>query len=434
MSTENHLSLPLTPWRIDWLRSVGAINSELERRLHSALAAPRPTRYLLTAKGMQVFPSGDSEVRLSPEIAARHCAWYQDEAVTQAEHEVNVCKTIAECTNTEAAAFLRALQRMVRPKAAPPEKAPPDATINEDRTLAELAQHLLDQWAFSDQDIWYTGPGDGDADGLRDALEAALKREAQAEQGQAPGGAYLEALKNCSTPEADTIDDPWSDPEDKQPGKPEGMSDSRWAQSVIDRLTEPLVAEIDFSATDDRLDAERYFTSPIPTTGSTARPPVSDIQSARDRGARIHQAMERLLERHFSQPRARETPKPEAPRPAWPESNTKARWDLVPFKAVDQIAQVLTFGAKKYKDNNWREGTRWGRCYAALQRHVTAWWEGEEVDPETGASHLAHAGCCLFFLMEFQRNGWGDDDRFKGQTGAEMLKFDGAAPTPSDPA
>ena len=40
-------------------------------------------------------------------------------------------------------------------------------------------------------------------------------------------------------------------------------------------------------------------------------------------------------------------------------------------------------------------------------RHIFAWWGGEDKDPETGFSHLAHAACCLLFLMEFQRNGWG---------------------------
>ena len=47
-------------------------------------------------------------------------------------------------------------------------------------------------------------------------------------------------------------------------------------------------------------------------------------------------------------------------------------------------------------------------------RHIFAWWGGQDKDPETGFSHLAHAGCCLIFLMEYQRNGYGTDDRFTG--------------------
>ena len=39
------------------------------------------------------------------------------------------------------------------------------------------------------------------------------------------------------------------------------------------------------------------------------------------------------------------------------------------------------------------------RYFNAAMRHLTAWWEGEKKDPETGESHLAHTVCCLFFLL-----------------------------------
>lgn len=108
------------------------------------------------------------------------------------------------------------------------------------------------------------------------------------------------------------------------------------------------------------------------------------------------------------------------------ESATKPRLELVPFEAVEEIADVLTFGAQKYGANNWRRGARWGRYFAALLRHLFAWWRGEDLDKETGLSHLAHAGCCLFFLMTFTRNGWGSDDRPVGPEPGEFQKHDGA--------
>lgn len=108
------------------------------------------------------------------------------------------------------------------------------------------------------------------------------------------------------------------------------------------------------------------------------------------------------------------------------ESAAKPRLDLVPWGAVTEIAEVLTFGAAKYEDNNWARGARWGRYFAALCRHIFAWWRGEDRDPETGKSHLAHAGCCLLFLMEYQRNGWGKDDRFRGPDQQCFIKHDGA--------
>jgi len=104
----------------------------------------------------------------------------------------------------------------------------------------------------------------------------------------------------------------------------------------------------------------------------------------------------------------------------------KTRFDLVPFASVGEIADVLAHGADKYTNNNWCRGTNWGRYFSALCRHVFAWWRGEDKDPETGFSHLAHAGCCLIFLMEYQRNNWGTDDRFKGPDGSTFTKFDGA--------
>ena len=77
------------------------------------------------------------------------------------------------------------------------------------------------------------------------------------------------------------------------------------------------------------------------------------------------------------------------------ESATKPRLELLPSAALEQIAEVLTYGAAKYEANNWCRGARGGRYFAALLRHVFAWWRGEDLDPETGMSHLAHAACCL---------------------------------------
>jgi hypothetical protein len=61
------------------------------------------------------------------------------------------------------------------------------------------------------------------------------------------------------------------------------------------------------------------------------------------------------------------------------------------------------FGKKKYGANNWMKlENAPERYYNALMRHMTAWWGGESIDPESGYSHLAHAGCCLIFLLWFE--------------------------------
>lgn len=103
----------------------------------------------------------------------------------------------------------------------------------------------------------------------------------------------------------------------------------------------------------------------------------------------------------------------------------KTRYDLVPFGAVGAIADVLAYGAEKYGAHNWTRGAAWSRYFAALCRHLFAWWRGELADPDTGHSHLAHAGCCLLFLLEYQLQGWGEDDRFRQPDSEPFHKDDG---------
>ena len=62
-------------------------------------------------------------------------------------------------------------------------------------------------------------------------------------------------------------------------------------------------------------------------------------------------------------------------------------------------------------ERNWERGMDWGRVYAALLRHLFAWWGGEASDPETGKSHLHHVGCCVAFLIAYEARGTGKDDR-----------------------
>ena|ERR1700682_4855695 len=90
----------------------------------------------------------------------------------------------------------------------------------------------------------------------------------------------------------------------------------------------------------------------------------------------------------------------------------KVRMDLLSPIALEEIAKVMTYGAKKYGDNNWRGGLAWSRVVGALLRHVFSWIKREEIDSETGLSHLAHAGCCLMFLLEYSITHPELDDRY----------------------
>ena len=83
----------------------------------------------------------------------------------------------------------------------------------------------------------------------------------------------------------------------------------------------------------------------------------------------------------------------------------KLRYDLVPPHAIKAIADVLTYGADKYAPNNWQTVSDGETRYtAAMMRHFEAYREGEELDPETGKSHLSHCLCNLTFLLWFQQN------------------------------
>lgn len=79
----------------------------------------------------------------------------------------------------------------------------------------------------------------------------------------------------------------------------------------------------------------------------------------------------------------------------------KLEYGLLPSQALKATVDVLTFGAQKYDRDNWKHVPDSQRRYFdALQRHVWAWKEGEILDPESGKHHLAHAICCLMFLLE----------------------------------
>lgn len=92
--------------------------------------------------------------------------------------------------------------------------------------------------------------------------------------------------------------------------------------------------------------------------------------------------------------------------------DSKVQVNLLSSKSLIEIARVMTFGAQKYGSQNWREGIAWSRVYAAVQRHLLAWNDGETNDPETGISHLAHAGCGILFLLEYAQTHPELDDRY----------------------
>lgn len=121
-----------------------------------------------------------------------------------------------------------------------------------------------------------------------------------------------------------------------------------------------------------------------------------------------------------------------------------ARFDLIPVGPLTELAEHYGVGATKYDNHQWRQGYEWGKSYAALMRHLTAWWAGFDFDvcsndPEgcshvdadgkpfvaaredacfnhTGSHHLAAVAWHAFCLLEFKDAHPEHDDRHKAPT------------------
>jgi Domain of unknown function (DUF5664) len=80
--------------------------------------------------------------------------------------------------------------------------------------------------------------------------------------------------------------------------------------------------------------------------------------------------------------------------------NGKARMILLAPKGIEEEANVMSFGASKYGDYNWRKGIHLSRYISASLRHIFAVVRGELNDPESGLPHLAHAKANLGMAIQ----------------------------------
>lgn len=94
------------------------------------------------------------------------------------------------------------------------------------------------------------------------------------------------------------------------------------------------------------------------------------------------------------------------------QSAGKPKLHLIPPTAMVIESVVMELGAKKYGQYNWRVTDVRATVYLdAAYRHLTKWFDGEENDPESGVSHLAHARACLGILIDAGATGHLMDDR-----------------------
>jgi hypothetical protein len=79
---------------------------------------------------------------------------------------------------------------------------------------------------------------------------------------------------------------------------------------------------------------------------------------------------------------------------------------------VAEMGVAMLEGACKYGKHNYRViGVRSSVYYDAARRHLDKWWEGEDVDPDSGLSHVTKALSCLAVLRDAMIQSKLNDDR-----------------------
>lgn len=90
----------------------------------------------------------------------------------------------------------------------------------------------------------------------------------------------------------------------------------------------------------------------------------------------------------------------------------KAPMSTVPANVMAEIGVAMLEGAAKYGRHNYRAaGVRASVYYDAAMRHLIAWWEGEDIDPDSGMSHITKLLACMTVLRDAMHQGMWEDDR-----------------------
>ncbi len=102
-------------------------------------------------------------------------------------------------------------------------------------------------------------------------------------------------------------------------------------------------------------------------------------------------------------------------KPSNPKDNLgikKVYYSVIPWNVVTELGLALLEGARKYGRHNYRQiGVRGSVYFDACFRHMLAWWEGEDIDPDSGLSHVTKAIATLTVLRDSMMNNNWEDDR-----------------------
>lgn len=89
----------------------------------------------------------------------------------------------------------------------------------------------------------------------------------------------------------------------------------------------------------------------------------------------------------------------------------KVPMSTVSAPVIAEMGLAMLEGARKYGRHNYRiAGVRASVYYDAVFRHMIAWWEGEDIDPDSGLNHITKMLSCLAVLRDSMIvNNWVDD-------------------------
>ena len=89
----------------------------------------------------------------------------------------------------------------------------------------------------------------------------------------------------------------------------------------------------------------------------------------------------------------------------------KLEWSLVDFESLEDMVRVLEFGAQKYSSDNWKKGLPVREIVESMLRHTFSFLKGEDLDEESGLSHIGHVMCNAMFINYMLKNKPEFDDR-----------------------
>lgn len=88
------------------------------------------------------------------------------------------------------------------------------------------------------------------------------------------------------------------------------------------------------------------------------------------------------------------------------------QFTTIPFAVLWEIGVAMLEGARKYGRHNYRVIDVRASVYIdAAIGHITQWFEGEDIDPDSGLNHLSKAIASLVVIRDAMIRGSAVDDR-----------------------